>query len=134
MTVVVGFDIHRAQVTYDALDDVTGEVKRGRIAPADRTAVRRFLASLPAAQVEVALEATTGWRFIVEELVAAGAIAHLAEPAETANLRGRRRGRRSTVRTRVICASYCSRVGCRRRGRRPRRSSSCASGCDSERP
>ena len=90
MTVVVGFDIHREQVTYDALDDATGEVKRGRIAPADRPALRRFLASLPAGQVDVALEATTGWRFIVEELVAAGATAHLAEPAETANLRGRK--------------------------------------------
>lgn len=40
--------------------------------------------------MEVALEATTGWRFIVEELVAAGMTAHLAEPAETANLRGRK--------------------------------------------
>src|SRR5580765_7648948 len=41
MTVVVGFDIHREQVTYDALDDATGEVMRGRIAPADRPAVHR---------------------------------------------------------------------------------------------
>jgi hypothetical protein len=72
MTVLVGFDIHREQVTFDALDDETGEVMRGRIAPADRLVLRRFLASLPAGQVEVALEATTGWRFIVEELVAAG--------------------------------------------------------------
>ena len=50
MTVVIGFDIHREQVTYDALDDATGEVKRGRIAPADRPALRRFLTSLPAGQ------------------------------------------------------------------------------------
>jgi transposase len=90
MAIVIGFDIHREQVTFDALDDVTGEVQRGRIAPADRLAVRRFLASLPSGQIDVALEATTGWRFIVEELVAAGATAHLAEPAETANLRGRK--------------------------------------------
>jgi transposase len=90
MTVVIGFDIHREQVTFDALDDATGEVMRGRIAPADRPALRRFLGSLPAGQVDVALEATTGWRFIVEELVAVGATAHLAEPAETANLRGRK--------------------------------------------
>ena len=48
MTVVVGLDIHREQVTFDALDDVTGEVMRGRIAPADRLALRRFLGSLPA--------------------------------------------------------------------------------------
>src|SRR5580765_1384390 len=90
MAVVIGFDIHREQVTFDALDDVTGEVMRGRIAPADRPALRRFLGSLPPGQVDVALEATTGWRFIVEELVAAGATTHLAEPAETANLRGRK--------------------------------------------
>src|SRR3954447_17161255 len=90
MAIVMGFDVHREQVTFDALDDVTGEVQRGRIAPADRLGVRGFLASLPAGQVDVALEATTGWRFIVEEVVAAGATAHLAEPAETANLRGRK--------------------------------------------
>jgi transposase len=90
MAIVIGFDIHREQVTFDALDDVTGEVQRGRIAPADRLALRRFLASLPAGEIDVALEATTGWRFIVEELHAAGATAHLAEPAETANLRGRK--------------------------------------------
>jgi ABC-type ATPase involved in cell division len=87
MAIVIGFDIHREQVTFDALDDVTGEVQRGRIARADRSAPRRLLASLPAGHVDVALEATTGWRFIVEELVAAGATAHLADPAETANLR-----------------------------------------------
>jgi transposase len=90
MAIVVGLDIHRGQVTFDALDDVSGEVQRGRIAPADRLAVRRFLSALPAGQVDVALEATTGWRFIVEEVLAAGATAHLAEPAETANLRGRK--------------------------------------------
>jgi len=98
MAIVIGFDIHREQVTFDALDDVTGEVQRGRISPADRFAVRRFLASLPAGQIDVALEATTGWRFIVEELVAAGVTAHLAEPAETANLRGRK-ARAKTDRT-----------------------------------
>jgi hypothetical protein len=32
MAIVIGFDIHREQVTFDALDDVTGEVRRGRIA------------------------------------------------------------------------------------------------------
>jgi transposase len=34
------------------------------------------------------LEATTGWRFVVEELWRVGAVVHLAEPAETAGLRG----------------------------------------------
>jgi hypothetical protein len=50
-----GLDIHREQVTFDALDDVTGEVRRGRIAPADRLGVRRFLSTLPAGQVDAAL-------------------------------------------------------------------------------
>jgi transposase len=39
-------------------------------------------------QIEAALEATTGWRFMVEELRAVGAEVHLAEPAETSALRG----------------------------------------------
>jgi hypothetical protein len=37
-------------------------------------------------QIEAALEATTGWRFMVEELRAVGAEVHLAEPAETSAL------------------------------------------------
>ena len=41
-----------------------------------------------AGKLGVALEATTGWRFVVEELRRVGAVVHLAEPAETAGLRG----------------------------------------------
>ena len=89
MAIVMGFDIHRQQITYDALNDESGEVRRGRIAGGS-AGLRCFLASLPAGQVDVALEATTGWRFVFEELVAAGMTPHLAEPAETANLRGRK--------------------------------------------
>ena len=88
MAIVMGFDIHREQITFDALDDVSGELRRGRIAPADRLGLRRFLVSLPPVPVEVALEATTGWRFIVEELVAAGMAAHLAEPARDGHSAG----------------------------------------------
>ncbi len=82
MAIVAGFDVHRAQITFDALDTDTGEVRRGRIRPAHREGLRRFLGQFDGAQLEAALEATTGWRFIVEELVAAGATPHLAEPAE----------------------------------------------------
>ena len=38
-----------------------------------------------------ALEGCTGWRYVVEELAAAGITPHLAEPADTAALRGRKR-------------------------------------------
>jgi transposase len=91
MTIVVGLDVHREQITFDALDTQTGEVRRGRIRPADRASFRRFLGQFDGEPVEAALEATTGWRFIVEELRAAGATPHLAEPAETRSLRGPKR-------------------------------------------
>src|SRR3954463_16709385 len=88
VSIVMGLDQHRAQITADWLDTETGEVKRARVAPADRVGVRRFLERFRGQELEVALEATTGWRFMVEELRRIGAGVHLAEPAETAGLRG----------------------------------------------
>jgi transposase len=88
VSIVMGLDQHRAQITAEWLDTETGEVKRGRVAPADRAGVRRFLERFGGQELEVALEATTGWRFVVEELRRVGAGVHLAEPAETAGLRG----------------------------------------------
>ena len=38
-----------------------------------------------------AVEGCTGWRYVAEELAAAGLAAHLAEPADTATARGRKR-------------------------------------------
>ncbi|MGH8296344.1 MAG: IS110 family transposase [Steroidobacteraceae bacterium] len=84
----MGLDQHRAQITGEWIDTVTGEISRGRVMPADRAGVQRFLARFGAQELEVALEATTGWRFVVEELRAVGAGVHLAEPAETSALRG----------------------------------------------
>jgi len=49
------------------------------------------LARFDGPELEVALEATTGWRFVVEELQRVGASVHLAEPAETAARRGRKK-------------------------------------------
>ncbi len=88
MTIVVGLDQHRGQVTAEWIDTETGEVSRARVAPAHREPVRRFLGRFKGHELEVALEATTGWRFVVEELRAVGAGVHLAEPAKTAGLRG----------------------------------------------
>src|SRR5450755_2080656 len=88
MAIVMGLDQHRAQITAEWIDTVTGEVSRGRIVPADRSGVRKFLARFAGSELEVALEATTGWRFVVEELRRIGASVHLAEPAETSALRG----------------------------------------------
>jgi transposase len=91
MAIVVGLDVHRAQITYDALNTASGEVTTGRIAPADRATLRRFLQRWAGEQVEAAVEATTGWRFVVEELQRAGAAVQLAEPAETSARRGPKR-------------------------------------------
>jgi len=92
MPIVGGLDIHRKQITFDYLDTVTGEVRRGQIAPADREHVRVWLARFAGGDdVAFAVEGCAGWRYIAGELAAAGIAAHLGEPADTAALRGRKR-------------------------------------------
>jgi transposase len=92
MPIVGGLDIHRKQITFDYLDTVTGEVKRGQIAPADRQHVRAWLARFAGwDDAAFAVEGCAGWRYVAEELAAAGIVAHLGEPADTAALRGRKR-------------------------------------------
>jgi transposase len=86
----MGMDQHRAQISAEWIDTVTGEISRARIAPADRAGVRTFLTLFKDEGLEVALEATTGWRFVVEELQRAGAEVHLAESAEASALKGRK--------------------------------------------
>jgi transposase len=89
--IVMGFDQHRAQIAAEWVDTATGEISRTRVSPADRAGVRRFLSRFEGQELEVALEATTGWRFVVEELHRVGAVAHLAEPTETAARKGKKK-------------------------------------------
>jgi len=89
--IACGFDVHRAQITFDLVDHETGELRRGRIAPATREQLRVWLAGVETARLVVAVEGTTGWRFVAEEVEAAGARAVLAEPGETRALRGPKR-------------------------------------------
>ena len=92
MPIVGGLDIHRKQLTFGYLDTVTGEVRRGQIAPADRAHLRAWLTRFAGRDdAAFALEGCTGWRYVAEELAAAGVAAHVAEPAEAAFARGRRR-------------------------------------------
>jgi len=91
MAIVMGLDQHRAQITAEWLATETGEVSRTRISPAHRAGVRRFCEQFRGRELEVALEATTGWRFVAEELRRVGAVVHLAEPAETAARRGNKK-------------------------------------------
>src|SRR3954470_16617273 len=90
MAIVAGFDVHRRQITFDALETETGEIWRGRIdaAPA---AVLGGVERFARRQVDVAVEGCTGWMLVCDALVAAGATPHLAEPVETSALRGRKR-------------------------------------------
>ena len=96
MAMVCGLDLHREQITFDAAVPESGEVWRGRIRGADRERFRRWLeAEVPvragAGPVEFAVEGCTGWRYVIEEITAAGFEAHLAEPADTQAARGRKR-------------------------------------------
>jgi transposase len=91
VSLVMGMDQHRAQIAAEWIDTITAEISRARIAPADRAGVRAFLAAFRGVGLEVALEATTGWRFVVEELERVGAEVHLAEPAEAAALKGKKK-------------------------------------------
>jgi transposase len=92
MSIIGGLDIHRKQLTFDYVETQTGRLERGRIAPADRERLAgwltRFDTSTP---VAFALEGCTGWRYVVEEMRKAGVEPHLAEPADTAALRGPKR-------------------------------------------
>ena len=91
MQIVSALDVHRQQITFKTLDLESGEIERGRILPVTRERVREWLQPLHARDAHIVLEGTTGWRFLVEEIEAAGLTAHLADPAESAARRGRKR-------------------------------------------
>src|SRR5436189_1973060 len=79
MRIVVALDVHRRQITFKTLDRESGEVRRGRIVPATRGAVREWLEQFAACEAEFALEGTTGWRFVVEEIERAAILAELGD-------------------------------------------------------
>jgi transposase len=95
MDIVGGLDVHRKQITFDYVQMDTGESPRGEIRPADRENLRswldEFTEMFPEQEAAFAVEATTGWRYVVEELRRAGCDAHLAEPADTRALQGRKK-------------------------------------------
>ncbi|MDQ6615001.1 MAG: IS110 family transposase [Actinomycetota bacterium] len=93
---VCGLDLHRGQITFDALEVETGDVWRGRIWQPDRERFRRWLREdlterAHGGPVALAVEGCTGWRYVVEEIAAAGLEAHVAEPADTQAARGRKK-------------------------------------------
>src|SRR5207247_10965392 len=96
MGMVGGLDLHRRQITFDVVEVESGEEWRGRVWQPDRDRFRRWLRDeVPrranGGPVALAVEGCTGWRYVVEEIEAAGFEAHLAEPADTQAARGRKR-------------------------------------------
>ncbi len=109
MAIVGGFDVHRAQITFDFLDTDTGEVSTGQIRPATRMGLRGWLGERFTGREDVAfaVEGCTGWRFVVEEMLRAGVEPHLAEPADTATQRGRKKRAKSAWNGRLLPAARC---------------------------
>jgi hypothetical protein len=123
MPIVGGLDIHRRQLTFDYLDPVTGEVRRGQIVPADRQHLRAWLARFAGHDdVAFAVEGCTGWRYVAEELAAAGVAAHVGEPAGTAAARGASGTPRPARPTHGILGRCGRRAGCPSAGSRLPRS------------
>ena len=92
MSIIGGLDIHRKQLTFDYVETETGRQERGRITSADRERLARWLTRFDTSTpVAFALEGCTGWRYVTEEMHKAGVHPHLAEPADTAALRGPKR-------------------------------------------
>jgi hypothetical protein len=105
MAIVAGFDVHRAQITFDALDTATGEVNRGRIG-ATPAAVGRWAKPFGGRELHVAVEACTGWLFVCDALVAAGGDDGIW-PSRWRRARcvAANGARRPTARTRAGCAA-----------------------------
>jgi hypothetical protein len=85
MAIVGGFDVHRAQITFDYFDTDSGEVSSGQIRPATQPVLRKWLERFHGRDdVAFAVEGCTGWRFVVEEMVRAGVEPHLVYAARDA--------------------------------------------------
>ena len=104
--VVAGFDVHLRQITFDAVDSLTGEVTRGRICSTP-AAVLEWVEGFSGREVHVAIEACSGWLFVARALERAGAVAHLAETVETRALRGRKRRAKTDRQDALWLRSYC---------------------------
>src|SRR4051812_50191843 len=90
MAIVAGLDVHRAPITFDALNTETGEVLRSRFR-ADREAVGEWVGQFAGEHVQVAVEACTGWLFVYEVLAGGGGVGHPAQPAGGGAVWGQKR-------------------------------------------
>ena len=83
-------DIHKHVFQAAVLDLKSGEVAEERFS-ADRESLARWADPWRGRVAAVAIEATTGWRWVWRELLAMGFEVRLAEPVQARALLGRRR-------------------------------------------
>jgi transposase len=83
-------DVHKHVLQAAVLDPLSGELRDARF-PATREALREWAMPLQGSVAAVAIEATSGWRWVWRELSALGLRVELAEPAQTRALRGKKR-------------------------------------------
>jgi transposase len=88
--VYAAIDIHKRAFQAAVLDSDSGQVVEERFS-ADRESVARRAESWRGRVAAVAIEATTGWRWVWRELVAAGFEVRLVEPLQARALLGQRR-------------------------------------------
>jgi hypothetical protein len=74
---MVGLDLHRRQITFDPVEVESGDVWSGRVWQPDRERFRRWRRDdvterAHGGPVAIAVEGCNDWRYVVEELVAAG--------------------------------------------------------------
>src|SRR6266700_1988153 len=118
-------DIHKQAFQAAVLDPDSGQVVEERF-PADRESLARWADGWSGRVVAVAIEATTGWRWVWRELVARGFEVRLAEPVQTRALLGRRPRSKSCAighdcvkrwpRTGAVGVSVCTPTCCTRAG------------------
>jgi transposase len=88
--VYAAVDIHKALFQVAVLDPESGELTERRV-EATREALLDWAVPLKDRLGAVALEATTGWRWVTRELLALGIEVRLVDPAQARALRGRTR-------------------------------------------
>src|SRR6266568_548870 len=98
-------DIHKRAFQAAVLDSESGEVVEERFA-ADRESLSKWMDRWRGRVAAVAIEATTGWRWVWRELAGEGFDVRLAEPVQTRALLGRRR----TAKTDRLDARWLARL------------------------
>ena len=85
-----GIDIHKAVFQVVVLDPDSGELSESRFEPS-RERLDEWAIEWKGRLAAVAIEATTGWRWVARQLEADGFEVHLVDPGRASALRGRRR-------------------------------------------